>query len=225
MIAVIQCAGSKRPHGGHLRTLDGKPVLFVGEPLSAPPSNCLYARPDDSSDRGPSWRNLLLKYNERPSENPYGLLPAFELYKNETYRRLVDRFGIEKTYILSAGWGLVTASFLTPYYDITFTTQAAPHKRRRRSDQYQDLCMLPADTAEPVFFFGSKEYVPLFATLTKSVSAPRTVFHYSATPAAPGCVTMRFKSTNPRKWHYECANDFMDRLTQDSTHAKASSGA
>jgi hypothetical protein len=199
MIVVIQCAAKKRPYAGRFRAADGRPVLFVGDPLSAPASECLYARPDDPSDRGPSWRELLVRYNERPSENPFDLLPAFDLYENETYRRLVDRFGIDKTYILSAGWGLIKSTFLTPDYNITFTPQADPYKRRRRTDRYQDLCMLPADTAEPMFFFGSKEYVLLFAALTKPISVQKTVFHYSARPPAEaGCVARRFKSTNPR---------------------------
>jgi hypothetical protein len=63
----------------------------------------------------------LIDYNENPGSNQLGLYPAFELYKNDIYRKLVDCFGIDKTFILSAGWGLIRASFLTPWYDITFT--------------------------------------------------------------------------------------------------------
>jgi hypothetical protein len=38
--------------------------------------------------------------------------------------RLVEKFGIEKVFILSAGWGLIRADFLTPNYDITFSGSA-----------------------------------------------------------------------------------------------------
>lgn len=47
----------------------------------------------------------LLSYNETPANNPLRLLPAYQLYKNAIYRALVARFGVENTYILSAGRG------------------------------------------------------------------------------------------------------------------------
>ena len=122
---MIQCAARKREDAGFLQTREGKPVLFVADPTSAPASdNCVYARPDDPSDHCGSWREVLVRYNEAPGNNPLSLLPAFELYERDTYRALVKRFGIDKTYILSAGWGLIPASFLTPYYDVTFTANA-----------------------------------------------------------------------------------------------------
>jgi len=107
VIVVMQCAGSKRDGAGHLTTKDGRPVSFVAHPELAPPAaGRLYARPDDQSDRGASWREQLVAYNMTPHDNALGLLPAFELYKNDIYRALVSRFGIEDSYILSAGWGL-----------------------------------------------------------------------------------------------------------------------
>lgn len=115
MIIVIQCAAKKRSDAGLMRTTDGKPVLFVADPSKAPPTQRhLYARPDDPSGAGPTWREILLRYNQTPSENPFGLCPAYKLYENTVYGRLAERFGIERTYILSAGWGLIAADFLTP---------------------------------------------------------------------------------------------------------------
>ena len=61
--------------------------------------------------------------------SPFGLLPAYQLYENSTYNRLVDRFGLSNVYILSAGWGLIPADFLTPHYDITFSASADAYKR------------------------------------------------------------------------------------------------
>jgi hypothetical protein len=114
MIAVIQCAASKRGDAGFLKTKDGTRVLFVGDPKAAPPSDSiLYARPDGISDHGVSWRQELIEYNHSPSANPLRLSRSADLYTNETYRHLVARFGLSKTYILSAGWGLISASFLT----------------------------------------------------------------------------------------------------------------
>ena len=111
MIVVIQCAGSKRKNAGFLKTKDGRTVSFVARPELAPPASCVYARPDDASDAGGTWRDQLLAYNASPGNNPLRLLPAFELYENDIYRALVKRFGVENTYILSAGWGLIDASF------------------------------------------------------------------------------------------------------------------
>jgi hypothetical protein len=133
MIIVIQCAASKRSGAGHLLSATGKPIVFVADPDAAPiDASYFYARPDDPSETGLSWREALLKYNEGAGTNALGLYPAWQLYENRTYGRLVDRFGLNKVYILSAGWGLIRADFLTPYYDITFSASADDHKRRRR---------------------------------------------------------------------------------------------
>ncbi len=52
---VIQCAASKTPRAGHLRTRDGQRVVFVARPDEAPPEpGVVYARPDDISDHGRS---------------------------------------------------------------------------------------------------------------------------------------------------------------------------
>jgi hypothetical protein len=215
MIVVIQCAAGKRPDAGFLRRRDGTNVMFVADPLRAPLTDShAYARPDDLSDTGTTWRQVLLQYNETPGANPLGLLRAFELYANETYRRLTERFGLDKTYILSAGWGLINAAFLTPNYDITFSATAkrdAPYKFRRKADRYDDLCMLPPDTNEPIVFFGGKDYVPLFCKLTQTLNAPRTVFYNSSQPPnAPGCLLERFATTTRTNWHYECAKAFLE---------------
>lgn len=92
---------------------DRRRVIFVADPPSTPIENgCIYARPDNLSDSGNSWREVLLEYNNSV-HNPLGLRLAYQLYGNRTYGRLVDRFGVEKVYILSAGWGLIKADFLT----------------------------------------------------------------------------------------------------------------
>ena len=208
MIAVIQCAARKRDDAGYLTTQDGKRVVFVAQPGLAPQlDGVVYARPDDSSGSGRTWREELIAYNQRPAVNPQRLLPAFELYANDAFRRLADRFGIENTYILSAGWGLIAASFLTPYYDITFSAAANSFKRRRKSDSYRDLCMLPGHVDEPVVFFGGKDYLPLFCELTRSVRSSRIVFYNSAqAPVAPGCSIVRFQTATRTNWHYECVD-------------------
>lgn len=70
MKAVIQCATTKRFDAGRLITRDGKLVEFVAHPELAPAqANRIYARPDDISDRGMSWREQLWKYNENEKTN------------------------------------------------------------------------------------------------------------------------------------------------------------
>ncbi|MFY9829501.1 MAG: hypothetical protein WAK69_12965 [Rhodoplanes sp.] len=149
MIVVIQCAGSKRKNAGFLKTKDGRPVssslIRSWRRLQLIMGTCpyVYARPDDASDAGGTWRDQLLAYNANPGNNPLGLLPAFELYENDIYRALVKQFGIENTYILSAGWGLIDAAFLTPAYDIAFSAQANNCVRRRKRDAFCDLSLIP----------------------------------------------------------------------------------
>ena len=211
MIAVIQCAATKQPDAGCLRSGAGKPVMFVANPDAAPRDDRhLYARPDDMSDRGLSWREVLLDYN-RGGSNSLDLYPAWRLYQNSIYGMLVERLGIEKVFVLSAGWGLIRADFLTPAYDITFTQAAERYKRRQRSDTYHDFCMLCDDPQEAIIFFGSKSYVPLFPALTRAVRAERVVFYNSPpAPKAPGCTLVRFDTTTRTNWQYECAKAWLD---------------
>ena len=106
---------------------------------------------------------------------------------------------------------MITANFLTPAYDITFSPSADKYKRRRRKDIYDDFHMLPADTTEPIVFFGGKDYVPLFCSVTESAKDQRFLFYNSVTePDAPGCTLKRFNTTTRTNWHYECANAFID---------------
>lgn len=214
MIVVIQCAGSKRTGAGTLRTKDGKPVKFVARPDLAPDDGFAYARPDDLSDQGGSWRDLLLHYNEERGDNPLGLLPACELYTPAIYHRLADGIGRHRLFILSAGWGMISADYLTPDYDITFSAAARAadsYKRRKNETGYADFCMLPKDTTEPILFFGGNDYLSHFLALTSELGAPRTIFYASAAkPDVPGCTPVRFETTRRTNWHYSCAEAFLD---------------
>ena len=206
---VIQCAARKRPHAGHLTTEDDKPVLFVANPQTAPQRpGVLYRRPDDTALSTLSWRDVLVQYNEvhgGGEENPLGLLPAWRLYADSTYEHLADRLGDDSLFILSAGWGLIPAGYLTPNYDITFAADAEDHKRRRAHERYADFSMLPKDSSRPIHFLGGKSYVSLFCRLTEGTSAERIVHHVGEPPHAPNCRTVRFETLRRTNWHYECA--------------------
>lgn len=211
MIVMIQCAASKRPDAGSFRASDGRRVVFAANPGLAPAGPNAYAHPDENSGDGRSWREVLTEYNSEPSVNPFGLLKAIYLYENPAYRRLAERFGLERLFILSAGWGLIRSDFLTPSYDITFSQSARkqPYKLRHPKDRYDDYRRLK-DADEPIVFFGGRDYVPLFTKLTDDARVERTVFFNSQTrPDAPGCTSKRYETTTRTNWHYECANAFL----------------
>lgn len=182
------------------------PIDFVANPQIAPADDRrVFARPDDQAGGGKSWRQVLVEYNRTPDTNPLGLYPAYRLYERDIYRRLADHFGVSNLYILSAGWGLIRADFLIPYYDITFSLSADPYKRRKKTEQYPDFCMLPSDIGDMIFL-GGKDYLPLFCTLTAATHAVPTVFYNSADPPKLDRVKLRRFSTAIRtNWHYECA--------------------
>jgi hypothetical protein len=208
MIVVIPCAASKRPDAGCLLTRDGHPIDFVAHPQLAPSqTKHVYARPDDLSEAGLTWRVQLRKYNEQPECNPLRLLPAYQLYENKCYRGLVSRFGVHSVYILSAGWGLIRSDFLTPYYDIIFSQSADDYKIRRRADRYDDFRMIPNDTTREIVFLGGKDYLPLFCSLSENVKGKRIAFFNSVNaPHFGNCVFKRFETTTRTNWHYECAS-------------------
>ena len=133
-------------------------------------------------------------------------MPAWRLYKNSAYGHLVNQLGEDKVFILSAGWGLIPAPFLTPYYNITFSVNADAYKRRRKQDRYADFSMLPKDASHPIHFLGGKDYVCLFLKLTAETSAERIIHHVGHRPScAPNCRFRRFETTRRTNWHYECA--------------------
>ena len=214
MNIVIVCADGKEGHAGYLRQQDGQKVKFVADPDSAPrTASYVYARPDDISDVGVSWTETLHQYNETPEDNPLGLLQAWELYSNPTYEYLARKHGTERLYILSGAWGLISATFLTPMYNITFSTgeHVKSYQRREAEDCYGNFCMLPANTVEPVVFFGGKDYVEFFCSLTKGIKAERYIFHKSRNaPTDTGCQTKKFKPKHQGIWYYECARAFID---------------
>jgi hypothetical protein len=211
MIVVIQCAASKRLGAGHLRTQDGRPVSFVARPQLAPPADGLHhAHPDEPSLDDGTWRDVLLRYNRSPGSNPLGLLRAASLYAHPVYARLEARVGPRSLFILSAGWGLLPASFLTPDYDITFSAQAEPFVRRRRADRYRDFRFLPEASDAPMMFFGGKDYVGLFLRLTDGHRGLRTIwYNASDPPLAPGCDVRRHVTARRTNWHYECAEAWL----------------
>ena len=214
LTVVIACAGTKSASPGHLKLGNGRRVKFVAHPEAAPKGGSTsYRHPDDMAYSGLTWRQVLIEYNRSPAGNPLGLLPVWRLYEPPGYPRvysdLVEAYGLENVFILSAGWGLVAAGFLIPDYDITFAAVAESYKRRRKGDRFEDFATLTTEAARPVVFLGGQSYIPLFCALTRNVASKRIVFHYSASPrSAANCELRRFQAEDavPRTWYYQCAN-------------------
>ncbi len=161
---------------------------------------------------GENPRAKLLAYNQQYQQNganPEGLLPAWQLYTNKTYAALVEKYGIDGVYILSAGWGLIAVSFLTPNYDITFSPSADKYKRRHSRDKYEDWQMLP-NSAERIIFFGGKSYLNMFCELTQNHSGERIVYYNAkVAPIASGVTLKKYQIHYNTNWHYACAQKFM----------------
>ena len=224
MKVVIACAGSKRKNAGRMRTADGKPVEFVAQlnEVANRETDVIYARPDDVSDDGSTWRERLVVYNQtRACGEPTGLSPAYKLYGprkpySNVYKRLVEVFGIENVYILSAGWGLVNASFLLPKYDITFNSRAYSSNRRRKNDPFCDFNHLENGCTDDLLFFGGVDYRLQFITLTEGYVGRRVVYFNSADiPVGNRVHPVRFRTRTKTNWHYECANLVASRYESD----------
>lgn len=214
MKIVIQCAGNKSENAGSFALKDGRRVIFVASPpAKLPPENCIYARPDDTAEAPhETWREKLTAYNrEDADKNPLNLLPAYKLYKNQIYQQLVSRFGKEKVFILSAGWGLIPAYFLIPAYDITFSASGDILNRRKLNDHYKDFCLMEDDDEE-IAFLGGKSYLPLFHALTEGMSGKKIVFYNSKTPpdlSLSNIQLIKFETSTRTNWHYECAQSII----------------
>ena len=163
-------------------------------------------------DDGRTFRETLDDYNRRRrQENPWRLLPAWKLYRNATYGRLADRLGTANLFILSAGWGLIGADYLTPDYDITFSTSAERYKRRLLRERYADFRQLADGDHDRVIFAGVKDYIPLFLSLTDDLDVDRVVYYNSA-----GAVDhrnarfVRFETDVRTNWQYVWARSLLD---------------
>lgn len=223
-IVVIQCAGTKQPHAGTFEQY-GLPVEFVAHPELAPKNSaCHYAHPDDPTIDGKTWREKLLVYNNQYREtrdNPLGLLEAGQLYRpcapfSTIYRDLAEKFQPDHVFILSAGWGLISAKFLTPSYDITFSNQVKvpKWKKRRKRDSYNDLNQTDFECTSTILFLGGNDYLPLFYRLTRTFECKKIVFHKSRAVKRELGYEFRCYSTGIRNWHYDCAKTLISGKIQ-----------
>ena len=239
MKVVIACAGFKVDDAGYLKTKDKRCVKFVGDPdlakAASQKTEFCYARPDGETKDGKTWRDKLIAYNESCAEaNPFKLLPAYKLYTHPVYRELSDTFCLKNVYILSAGWGLIRASFLTPKYNITFSKGKNIKVFQRRNytdDNYSDLNHLQEDSHlmnisdDTVVFFGTDSskngvkngYLPLFCDLTKAYPGHRIAYYYHSKDKLKdkNVEFVPYQTTARQNWHYQCARRVMECYKSD----------
>ena len=210
MRIVIQCAGAKRSDASTFVSRDGRRVTFVARPELAPTQpGVLHAHPDRPSDiPGKTWRDTVVDENAEAAAS--ALQPAAHLYTPPAYAALERFVGPENLFILSAGWGLVRGTFRLPTYDITFSSSADPHSRRRSGDEFADFNALAGAPPDDTVFIGGKDYLPLFLRLTASTPGRRLVYvNSNRQPQAPGCIVQPYITPRQTNWHYSCANDLV----------------
>ena len=213
MKIVIQCSANKKALAGYF-ALNGRRVRFVAHPEYCEQTKAhVLCRPDDLiPSTSMTWREHLLAYNAC-GDNPDRLLRSGSLYSPPAYQRLLNSVGSDNLFILSAGWGLIRSDFLLPDYDITFSSQAAPWKRRTKHDLFCDFVHLTqANIAcdETLYFFGGREYLPLYYKLTRCLVARKVVYYVSARfITCDGFVYIKYDSSGTN-WHYRCVSDFLN---------------
>lgn len=162
----------------------------------------------------------MCQYNDN-NDNYLRLQPAYKLYDNEIYRSLVTKYGIERIYILSAGWGIIRSDFLTPNYNITFSKSKNVNKefRRNQKDIYNDLCQISLDSTEDLIFLGGIDYQPLFNKLTKNYKGRRIIFYNSVNlPKITNCKFVKFETTQRTNWQYTCAKQLITGIIKIQNH-------
>lgn len=166
--------------------------------------------------------------------DPFKLLQAYKLYKPKIYTQLVEVFGKDNVYILSAGWGLIRASFLTPKYNITFSEGKKIKVFQQRNytcDNYSDFNHLQEDSHlmnisdDTVVFFGTDSskngvkngYLPLFCDLTKAYPGPQIAYYYHSKDKLKdkNVEFVSYQTTARQNWHYQCARKFIECYNSD----------
>lgn len=62
------------------------------------------------------------------------------------------------------------------------------------------------------FFFGGRDYLPLFCALTADIPRRTAFFNSKEPPGGVNCRTERYETTTKTNWHYECVHAFAAAL-------------
>ena len=201
--------------------LNGREIKFIAHPeLEPTQSSKLYCKPDDkiiddiALYSGETWRDRIKAINQKRIDTDE-FLKAADLYKPRIYKKLVDEYGWENVFILSAGWGIIRSNYRIPSYDITFSSSAKECKRRKKEDNYDDSNHLKdyfdknGDGREKIYFFGPHGYLPLYYKLTKNISAKKIIYKKGGIKQYNDYKYIEYVSTQRTNWHYACAEKFI----------------
>lgn len=223
MNIIIQCAGTKtKDEDSFLKDFSRRRLRFVADPTKFVGEDVAY-RPDDMiPNEARTWREWVGSLNAGNYPEGQRLFRAGDLYvprnKPYIYQRLIEEFGWQRVFILSAGWGLVRADFRIPNYDITFShaKNVPPYARRRVKDaSWKDYCQLDMADRRPLVFFGTVKYISLLGKLTREYIGIKFAF-YSADGSEFDLEKAGFKVKKFARftnWHYECAEKWCSRET------------
>ena len=160
-----------------------------------------------------------LAYNLYSPRNPF----------NEVYLNLNEKFD-DRLFILSAGWGLVKASFKLPNYDITFSSKAMRENKRvfqNPNPTFNDFnhltdnhnLELNSNNEDIIVFIGGRTYIKQFISLTENSINNKLIYYFGMNPPAQD-LPLGFSyrkyfhpdATN-YTWYYFLAQDYANGLT------------
>jgi len=214
-IPVLSCSGSKNKEWFNYK--DKQPVIFVASPDEAtknPPSSApngtLYCEPDGKIiNTEKTWRELVKEQNHPD------LVPAYELYKNDIYYKLFNEYD-RYFYIISAGWGIIRASFKLPFYNITYSNQAKVPKYSRRTYnmKWNDFNHLLEDSNDfddnsVIILFSGKDYIEPFCKMTRSIKKRKIIKYIAENIIEKEGYEYEEYYKNGTNWQYEAAKDFL----------------
>lgn len=214
-IPVLSCSGEKIKDW--FSYSDEQHIMFVASPeavLNAPPPKfplgIKYCRPDDKIfDTEDTWLDLVKKQNHPD------LIPAYQLYKRDIYHKFYMKYR-NNFYIISAGWGIIRASYKIPAYNITYSNSKSVPKYSRRinSDKWNDFNHLKEDSANfdensIIILFSGSNYIESFCNMTKFIKN-RKIIYYTAQSISKkdGFEYSKYKK-NFTNWHYEAAKEYL----------------
>jgi hypothetical protein len=207
-IPVLCCSGGKTVNQFFY---NGKQIKFVASPVNAPHNSALYCMPDDRiPNTGETWRDLVMKQEHD------GLIPAYQLYWHEVYRKLFRVYG-ERFYIFSAGWGIVRSTFKLPCYDITFSNAPGVEiwAKRTPAMRWNDFNHLKEDAAcfdgnAKIILFAGTGYVEPFCRMTSGIANTKIITHKAANPARySGFEYCHCNTKAVTNWFYEAVENFL----------------
>ncbi len=210
-IIVMCCASKKRPI--ELFSYNNQNIDFkaVANPLNSIHRPCDQINPD----RATTWSSLIESQIEQNNPNN-NLIEAYALYQNPIYRGLFQKFG-DNLYILSAGWGLISAKFRIPKYDITFSISARDPNIIRPiqnpvwdENDFKQIAGISPN--QRLIFIGGKDYIHQFIRITSNLMNQKIIvcknLHGIILPNQT--FVPFFYNTNTRtNWHYEPAKDLL----------------